>query len=69
MAHSGHPHANLSQIKVLEAVLRFSNHVAPDRLGRKKISNLKVNLMAWTTPAFEEIVLNCEINSYASAQL
>jgi len=25
--------------------------------------------MAWTTPAFEEIALNCEINSYASAQL
>jgi len=25
--------------------------------------------MTWTTPAFEEVCLNCEINSYASAQL
>jgi len=25
--------------------------------------------MRWTTPQFEEIALNCEINSYASATL
>jgi len=25
--------------------------------------------MQWTTPAFEEVCLNCEINSYASATL
>jgi len=25
--------------------------------------------MEWTTPQFEEISLNCEINSYASAQM
>jgi len=25
--------------------------------------------MHWTTPKFEEIALNCEINSYASAAL
>ncbi|MBZ5688903.1 MAG: pyrroloquinoline quinone precursor peptide PqqA [Acidobacteriia bacterium] len=25
--------------------------------------------MEWTTPAFEEVCLNCEINSYASAKL
>jgi len=25
--------------------------------------------MEWTAPAFEEICLNCEINSYASAKL
>jgi len=25
--------------------------------------------MEWTTPQFEEIGLNCEINSYASAQM
>jgi coenzyme PQQ precursor peptide PqqA len=25
--------------------------------------------MEWTTPAFEEIQLCCEINSYVSAQL
>jgi coenzyme PQQ precursor peptide PqqA len=25
--------------------------------------------MTWTAPAFEEVCLNCEINSYASATL
>jgi len=25
--------------------------------------------MQWTTPQFEEVSLNCEINSYASAEL
>ncbi|MBZ5571683.1 MAG: pyrroloquinoline quinone precursor peptide PqqA [Acidobacteriia bacterium] len=25
--------------------------------------------MEWTTPQFEEISLNCEINSYASAAM
>jgi coenzyme PQQ precursor peptide PqqA len=25
--------------------------------------------MEWTTPQFEEISLNCEINSYASAEV
>jgi coenzyme PQQ precursor peptide PqqA len=27
------------------------------------------NYMQWTAPAFEEVCLNCEINSYASAKL
>jgi coenzyme PQQ precursor peptide PqqA len=27
------------------------------------------SLMQWTAPAFEEVCLNCEINSYASAKL
>ncbi|MFZ0955472.1 MAG: pyrroloquinoline quinone precursor peptide PqqA [Candidatus Sulfotelmatobacter sp.] len=26
-------------------------------------------IMQWTAPAFEEVCLNCEINSYASAKL
>jgi len=25
--------------------------------------------MSWVTPEFEEILLNCEINSYASAEV
>ncbi|MHB8216554.1 MAG: pyrroloquinoline quinone precursor peptide PqqA [Candidatus Sulfotelmatobacter sp.] len=25
--------------------------------------------MQWTAPAFEEVCLNCEINSYVSAKL
>jgi coenzyme PQQ precursor peptide PqqA len=28
-----------------------------------------VFIMQWTAPAFEEVCLNCEINSYASAKL
>jgi coenzyme PQQ precursor peptide PqqA len=36
-------------------------HLAPER--KKGI------IMEWTAPAFEEICLNCEINSYASAKL
>jgi coenzyme PQQ precursor peptide PqqA len=27
------------------------------------------DIMQWTAPAFEEVCLNCEINSYASAKL
>jgi len=26
-------------------------------------------IMQWTAPVFEEVCLNCEINSYASAKL
>jgi len=29
----------------------------------------KEKAMEWTTPKFEEICLNCEINSYANAEL
>jgi len=28
-----------------------------------------VKIMQWTAPVFEEVCLNCEINSYASAKL
>jgi coenzyme PQQ precursor peptide PqqA len=33
----------------------------PERLGEF--------IMQWTAPAFEEVCLNCEINSYVSAKL
>jgi coenzyme PQQ precursor peptide PqqA len=33
------------------------------------IWELKERTMEWTSPQFEEICLNCEINSYASAEL
>jgi coenzyme PQQ precursor peptide PqqA len=26
-------------------------------------------IMEWTTPSFEEVSLNCEVSSYASAEL
>jgi coenzyme PQQ precursor peptide PqqA len=29
----------------------------------------KEEIMEWTTPQFEEVSLNCEINSYANAEL
>jgi coenzyme PQQ precursor peptide PqqA len=31
--------------------------------------NIWRKVMEWTAPAFEEVCLNCEINSYASAKL
>jgi len=36
-------------------------------MGRR--NRLLGEIMEWTAPAFEEICLNCEINSYASAKL
>ena len=50
----------------------------PQSLGsppslRSRIIKIALSLdnyaMAWTIPHFEEIQLNCEINSYASARL
>jgi coenzyme PQQ precursor peptide PqqA len=37
--------------------------------GDRRIDYLLGEHMTWTTPAFEEVCLNCEINSYASAKL
>jgi coenzyme PQQ precursor peptide PqqA len=40
------------------------------RLLGAALGNRKgVTHMQWTTPQFEEICLNCEINSYAQAKL
>jgi len=33
------------------------------------MSGLVLSNVQWTTPQFEEISLNCEITSYASAQM
>ena len=33
------------------------------------IQRTEERTMEWTSPKFEEICLNCEINSYASAEL
>jgi coenzyme PQQ precursor peptide PqqA len=41
----------------MQAMLKFL------RLRRKE------RPMEWTSPQFEEICLNCEINSYATAEL
>jgi coenzyme PQQ precursor peptide PqqA len=39
-------------------------------LGQKALKRLKGEIpMQWTAPAFEEVCLNCEINSYVSAKL
>jgi coenzyme PQQ precursor peptide PqqA len=34
-----------------------------------RANDLLGEIMEWTAPAFEEVCLNCEINSYASAKL
>ena len=33
------------------------------------IQEQKERAMEWTSPQFEEVCLNCEINSYANAEL
>jgi hypothetical protein len=43
--------------------------VAKDRSSQIVQNRKEVNLMEWTLPKFEEVLLNCEINSYVSAQL
>jgi coenzyme PQQ precursor peptide PqqA len=37
--------------------------------GSGRRNDLLGVIMEWTAPAFEEVCLNCEINSYASAKL
>jgi len=37
--------------------------------GNQQNRKEPMELMEWTGPTFEEISLNCEINSYASATL
>ena len=70
MAPSGHAASKLSPTNAPLAVLLFSNSKrrawGP---AREEISNLRVKVMNWTTPVFEEVVLCCEINSYVSAKL
>lgn len=47
--------------------LGFSSPCAAEyRVGLSKDT---ATYMAWTAPYFEEIQLNCEINSYSSARL
>lgn len=40
-----------------------------ERLRRQALSYWEDIFMQWTAPAFEEVCLNCEINSYVSAKL
>ena len=39
-----------------------------ERSRRKALSDWRMT-MQWTAPVFEEVCLNCEINSYVSAKL
>ena len=50
-----------SAARVGYAGITFAGHLA------ERITGVKI--MEWTAPAFEEVCLNCEINSYASAKL
>ncbi len=40
-----------------------------ERLRQKAWSDWGKKTMQWTAPTFEEVCLNCEINSYVSAKL
>jgi coenzyme PQQ precursor peptide PqqA len=42
---------------------------AYDKFAVCPLDRILGKIMEWTAPAFEEICLNCEINSYASAKL
>jgi coenzyme PQQ precursor peptide PqqA len=39
------------------------------RSRQKALNDWEKFIMQWTAPAFEEVCLNCEINSYVSAKL
>jgi coenzyme PQQ precursor peptide PqqA len=50
----------------------FSVDEIDDRLYTVRVGSLfseGMEIMEWTAPKFEEVALNCEINSYASAAL
>ena len=48
---------------------RFLSGTATTPQLKLTIRELKERTMEWTSPKFEEVCLNCEINSYASAEL
>jgi len=57
------------------------NAIPPEKFWSIKMAEMSIlggqfiysflgdEIMEWTTPKFEEVALNCEINSYASAAL
>jgi coenzyme PQQ precursor peptide PqqA len=49
---------------------RTTDKENPEMLHKLITTDLeKEELMEWTSPEFEEVSLNCEINSYACAKL
>ena len=49
---------------------RTTDKENPEMLHKLTTTDLeKEELMEWMSPEFEEVSLNCEINSYASAKL
>jgi coenzyme PQQ precursor peptide PqqA len=47
----------------------FKQRVRLSLTGHSRSNWTAGGFMEWTAPAFEEVCLNCEINSYASAKL
>jgi hypothetical protein len=49
----------------------YLSNLTPCQKARRaeNLGPYKVEVMAWITPVFEEVVLCCEINSYVSAKL
>jgi hypothetical protein len=70
MASSGHAVAHfpgrMQPKQCYDSLIPQAPRLGP---GEGKISTLRVKVMTWTSPVFEEVVLCCEINSYVSAQL
>jgi coenzyme PQQ precursor peptide PqqA len=65
--------ATPSRIEELQPVLRkhsVGNFLLPCAAESQRfVKGPDRHCMAWTAPHFEEIHLNCEINSYVSAQM
>ena len=49
--------------------LSMMRAVKPQKLNQGVLFSEGTKIMEWTAPKFEEVALNCEINSYASAAL
>jgi coenzyme PQQ precursor peptide PqqA len=43
--------------------------LASNGILKRLVLILRMEIMEWTAPQFEEVALNCEINSYASAAM
>ena len=60
---------NLPMLFLVGGCVPLSGWDILNAFTRSKTGPLGEIIMEWTAPAFEEVCLNCEINSYASAKL
>jgi coenzyme PQQ precursor peptide PqqA len=70
LAPDAAPDGQFSRMDFFDEVLICSQcWVKMTEHSRRQVSNDWGKNMQWTAPAFEEVCLNCEINSYVSAKL